>query len=508
LSRNKLISFLGFLLIWLLFSYAVGTFDHLSELPMGVHQGAQCDRASLAQNYYVNGFKFLYPEVNEDKCTDGIVSCEFPLSNYLAACLYKLFGYDEIWFRLLSFAFITLGMYALWLNFRLYLSALTSFLLIFLLNASPIILFYSANFLPDISSVGLMLVAWLLLFRIHIPHSYLPALKCRKWQILMIICLSLGIASKTTSLVQWLTIAAALVLSYIPALKITLLERKKLWISLLSALALPILWFFWSKHLSQVHNSQYFMMRIPHSESLEAYRMAWHIYLGNWPSQTLSEPLIYISVVLFFVVLFLRRYISPALWTIACINFIGSALFLCVMIEQFKYHDYYVICLFPAFALNWMALANAASSIKPKFWWIRAAIFAGLCIAVNMQFHLGGRNLRERYTPGNYWEQSHINAVTYDSFRLQLNAAGINRNSCVLAGYDNAPNNMLYLLHLRGHRYSKDHEPKRLKDILSEYRPTFLISNDSLFTEKVRAGAKDLKPVTFYRNLSAFEIVY
>ena len=114
---------------------------------MGVHQGAQCDRASLAQNYYYNGLRFFYPEVNETFCGDGIVSVEMPLPSYFAAILYKFFGYNEQWFRLLTFTFFTIGMYALFLWFKLYFKTLTAFALLLIINSSPIILFYSISFI-------------------------------------------------------------------------------------------------------------------------------------------------------------------------------------------------------------------------------------------------------------------------------------------------------------------------------------------------------------------------
>jgi hypothetical protein len=475
---------------------------------MSVHQSAQCDRASLAQNFYYNGFRFLYPEVNEDRCTDGIVSCELPFTNYLAACLYKLFGYDEFWFRLLSYVFISLGMYALFLMFRLYLNAVASFLLVLLINCSPVILFYSANFLPDITSLGLVFVAWFLFFRMHISHVYLPVSKSIYSRLLFILCLSIAIASKTTSAIQWVTMFSVLLLSYMKGLNISILEKRKLWINLACSLIIPISWYLWSRHLSQTHNSQYFMMSIPHSENAEAYKAAWQVYLANWPAQTFTEPLIYIAVGLFFVVLVLKRFISARLWFITSINFIGSAAFLFIMIEQFKYHDYYVICLFPSFVLSWIALAEASRSIKPNFWWVKVICLAGIAIALNYQFRMGSVNLRERFTQGNYWEQSHHHAEDYEIFRDQLKALGINRNYCVIAGNDNAPNNILYLLHLKGHRFSKDHDNERIDHIITGSRPSYLISNDSAFTEKVRPAVKELKLMASYKYLRAYEIVY
>lgn len=477
----------------------------MGELPMSVHQGAQCDRASLAQNYYYGGFKFLYPEVNENRCIDGIVSCELPLTAYLSATLYKFFGYDEFWFRLVSFVFFSSGMFGLFLLFRRRTSELASFILVLLLQSSPILMFYAANFLPDISALGLALLAIYLFYKLHVPHLFLPNSNSPWIKLLFIICLSLAIATKTTNVIIWLSLSGVVTFSFLKKSGIGLINRKSAIYSLAFALLIPLLWYFWSKHLGQTHNYQYFMMRIPWSESWESYKTSWLIYLANWPQQTFSEPLIFILFGALFLPLFLKRHISGATWFLSLFVLLGSLSFLFVMIEQFKYHDYYVICLMPAFALNWLALSEAVSKIKSSLWWTKLLLLAVSIWALQFQYNGGTVNLRERYTPGNYWEQSHINASRYDSLRYKLNAIGINRDVCVMVGYDPAPNNILYLLHLRGHRYSMEHGVERMDHIVNGAHPRYLISNDTAIDSLVRTFAP-LKPLMNFHEINVYEI--
>ena len=475
---------------------------------MGVHQSAQCDRASIAQNYYYGGFKFLYPEVNEHRCIDGIVSCEMPLSAFLSAGLYKVFSYDEFYFRLLTYLFFSLGMMALFFMFLERMGHLLSMAFVLLIQMSPIVLFYCNNFLPDTTSLGLAFISWFLFFKLYIPHPWLPEFKQTRYHILFVLCLSLSVAVKTTSLIQYLSMAALLLFSYIPYLDIKIKQRKKLLQSLTFALILPVAWFFWSRHLATHHNSQYFLMNIPEYSDWAKYHEAWYIYLANWPTQTFSYPLIYIAVVLLFLTIFLKRFIQKELYAISIINTIGSIAFIVIMIEQFKYHDYYILCLFPVFALNWMALANAATKIKAKYWWIRLSLFALILITLNFQFNRGRINLEERYTEGNYWEQSHHRSVDLDSFRIQIQALGIDRNECVIAGFDPAPNNLLYLLHLRGHRLSKDHNKERLDYILNGAHPKYLISNDSTLNLEIDSMVHGSKSILKFKNLSLIELQY
>lgn len=498
---------LSFFLAWLLFCYIAGITDHFSALPSGVHQSAQCDRASLAQNYYYNGLNFFYPEVNENRCIDGIVSCELPLTAYLSAILYKVFGYDEFWFRLLSFSFFSIGMLALFLWLKTRVNSISAFILVLLLQSSPILMFYSAGFLPDIAALGLALLAWYLFARMFLPHPYLPKYQHQLVSILFVLSLSFAIASKTTVAIQLLTMLGLVVLSYIKALNINILQRRKALILLSLACLMPLAWYFWSRHLSQTHNSQYFMMRVPLPERWDDYKTAWLIYLANWPQQTFSEPLIYIFAALLLLPLFLKKYISNELWYIAIINLIGSLAFLFLMIDQFKYHDYYIICLMPAFVINWLALTEAIQEIGPKYWYIKVVLFIALIQVFLIQYNGGKVNLQERYTPGNYWEQSHIQAADYEALRLKLQQhPNINRHSCVVAGIDPSPNNMLYMLHLRGHRISPEHDSTRLQHVVYGAHPDYFISNDSLLETKIRAMVDSLTMVTQHANIRVYRI--
>ena len=475
---------------------------------MGVHQSAQCDRASLAQNYYYGGMHFFYPEVNENRCIDGIVSCELPLPSYLAASVYQLLGYDEYYFRLITYLFFSAGMFALFLLFNSRMNIVASMGLVLILQLSPILLFYGANFIPDVCSLGLAFIAWYSFFKRHIQHTYEPNSKSLSLQVIFILSLGFSVAIKTTSLIQYISMTGLLVLSYLPFLKIKIEQRKSLLTSLLLALCIPLSWYLWSKYLSLTHNSQYFMMSLPHSESWDKYFEAWAVYLANWPPQALSFPLIYIAAALWILTLFLKKFIQTELYFLSVFNSIGTVLFLFIMIEQFKYHDYYFICLFPAFALNWLALSDAIKKLSPNFWYLKIVVFVGVLIALNFQFYNGRKNLEERYTEGNYWEQSHHRSVDIDSFRLKINALGINRNNCVLVGYDPSPNNLLYLLHLRGHRLSKDHDQNRINDVLNSSHPQYFISNDSALTSQIKSSGIHTKLELKYKYLELYKINY
>ncbi len=506
--RPSLISVLKFSIVWCIFNWWIGGFNHLNERPRGVHQGAQCDRASLAFNYYADGLQFLYPEVHENRCNDGVVSCELPLSNYLSALLYKAFGFNEKYFRLLTFLFVSIGMFAFWLMLKLYFKTITAYLLLFLLNGSPILLFYSSNFIPDASSLGLVLVSWFLFFKLFIKHPYQPNYQKRIYYVLFVFALSFAIASKTTSLIQWISMTLLCLLSYIKFLKIELVNKKRMLLSLFFPLIIPVAWQLWARHLGKLHNSEFFMMHIPVMNTWQEYQTAWHVYIANWPAETFSAPLQYF--ILFFLILpfFLKKYTDNHLWYLTMLNTIGSFLFMAIMIQQFMYHDYYILCLLPCFLLNWIAIGNAIQKIKSPYWWVKIGLFIMLLMAVKIQLLYGKLNLEARYTPGNYWEQSQQVTKDYSEFKILINKRGIGRKNCVLVGYDGAPNNVLYLLDLSGRRINKDFNDEQILEAVNEINPQYLISNDSNFTARINPYFKKLDLLEKHEYLELYRVEY
>lgn len=148
------------------------------------------------------------------------------------------------------------------------------------------------------------------------------------------------------------------------------------------------------------------------------------------------------------------------------------------------------------------------SKIQAKFWYLKIlALILGYW-ALKYQFENGSKNFEERYTEGNYWEQSHLKASDYDSMRIRLKALGLKRSDCVLVGNDPAPNNMLYLLHLKGHRYSKDHTQERMDYVMNDSKPGYLISNDSTLTVQVNEYVDSLILICKYKNIEAYRILY
>ncbi len=450
--------------------------------PFGVHQGAQCDRASLALNYHQQSMNFFYPQVHETRCVDGHVSCEMPLPPYLAAICYKLFGFNHLWYRLLSYLFFIIGVVSLFLLLSLYLNKFTSAILIGIIWSSPILTFYSNSFLPDTFSFGLIGLAWFYFFKLFVKHHYLPAYNLNIKNIsIFILSISFACSIKTTSFIHLITMILSVVIS------------KKLWINqpkktlykiFILSLIFPFSWILWNTHLKLLFGDFYFLQKIPISNNLQEFKEAFLVYFYNWPQELLSIELWWFQITVFVFVIISIIVKRTFLNSLSLILLLGSIAFMILMMQQFKYHDYYIITISPIIVFSWVSLFE---SIKlRKFRWLRISLFVILIPLFIIQLNLGKKRIEQRYEVGNYWEQSSHNPFVLNEIQKTLRKNNIGINDCVLVGFDGGPNNMLYLLNVRGFRVSKEHHNKEIKEFIINQKPKAIVSNDSAFNALVQ----------------------
>lgn len=75
---------------------------HIDVPPLGVHSWRQADTASIARNYFREGYDFAHPRIDFRGDGPGFVETEFPLYPFTAGVIYRLTGAAEWVPRLLS----------------------------------------------------------------------------------------------------------------------------------------------------------------------------------------------------------------------------------------------------------------------------------------------------------------------------------------------------------------------------------------------------------------------
>lgn len=110
------------------------------------HSWRQTDTASVAYNYYASGMNIFQPRLD---VLPEIRELEFHLYPYTVAILYKLFGFNEVWGRVVS---ILCGLGTLWFIFllaRKYFNESAALYAAFFWASSPMAVFYNRAFLPE-----------------------------------------------------------------------------------------------------------------------------------------------------------------------------------------------------------------------------------------------------------------------------------------------------------------------------------------------------------------------
>lgn len=142
MRKNKLIYAI------LLFSFAVKLISIGSPI-FGFYAWRQSDTASIAKNFYETGNSIIYPQIEWRGTTEGYVESEFHLFPYIVSKFYSVFGFHELWGRLISIIFSLIAIYYLYLLVRRIINEKTALWAAFVYSILPINLFFSRAFMPE-----------------------------------------------------------------------------------------------------------------------------------------------------------------------------------------------------------------------------------------------------------------------------------------------------------------------------------------------------------------------
>ncbi len=133
----------------------------------------QADVAMIAENFYQHGFSFFYPQINWAGRAPGYVGTEFQLISFIAALLYGAFGVQEWIGRSVSVLFFAVSVPFFYLLVHKISNAHSALWAVGIYSLTPLSIFASRSFMPDMASLSLSIVA-LYLFGIWLeraPHT-------------------------------------------------------------------------------------------------------------------------------------------------------------------------------------------------------------------------------------------------------------------------------------------------------------------------------------------------
>lgn len=150
-----------FLLALVGISFLYGYHIIIFDPPYSSHLWRQIDGLSLALNYYNEGMNFFEPKIHFQYSEQGRAIGEFPIVYYLNAAIWKITGQSYFTARLLNLLIVFAGFFALYKTIYLVSkNYLVSLFIPLFVYSSPLVAFYSNNFLVNVPALSLIYISW------------------------------------------------------------------------------------------------------------------------------------------------------------------------------------------------------------------------------------------------------------------------------------------------------------------------------------------------------------
>jgi hypothetical protein len=465
-----LIRSIFFLVIFFSIFLITGLNKTLLLRPQSIHQWAQCDRASVALNFSRDTYNIFKPQIHYQSRGDGIAGMEFPFVNYMVGMFYRLFGFHEAIYRIfMSFILATGLLAAFRMSFLLLKNIYYSFYAVLLFLLSPVLLYYTPNFIPDTAGLGLTLIGWYFYFRWKES-----GISKHLWYVTLF--LTLACLIKITGIISVVTM---LILIFIPENQNRLNKSRNIFSVLV--LIIPIFltagWYYYANWLSIKHGSAAFLLDWRPVMDFNQMTDIIAEIKKTWFKQYYSKYFYYFLVFTIAIITLMRKHCDKRLLKITLLLWTGNIIFFILMLQQFPNHDYYIIALLPVILFQILTFFSVINSIFEKTPNIRKAMFLIIFILSIHGIIFCKKTIHDRYRQ-NSWMVSNPVFNNYFNITPYVRSLGIKYDDLVISANDPSFNISLYLMDCKGTTLSLDSKPE---DIESTYfwKPKYLILNDS-----------------------------
>ena len=420
-----------------LFYTLIGYPKIVFKRPQSIHQWAQCDRGSVALNFYQTGVDVLHPRTHNIENNSGISGMEFPLIQIVVAVLYRIFGFHEYLYRLVVFITFFTGVVFSFKLCRLFLhndflSAIPSFLIV----SSPVLAYYALTFLPEAASLGLAFIAWY--------YFILQYKKKEKHTGKIVIFSMISALIKITSLINPAIMFLLVIANTTKEPFLTKLKNNAAFI------VIPIFvftWYFYAKFLNEQYHSDVFNLSIKPGFSLSKLQSICNHVSNLWWWRFYPQKYFIVLILSSIIAIYFKKYVNRLLLRITILLYIFSMIFFILMAEQFRHHDYYIIPLMPVLLFHWILLIDVFSKIKIKN--ARLILIASSLFILAYNISDSKDHLRTAYKKDS-WKYGSVTFDAYFNIEKVLRSYHLNSQTGILSIYDYSPNISLYLMNQRG----------------------------------------------------------
>lgn len=130
---------------------------HINQPYLDHHSWRQTDTATIAQNFYYNGFNILSPELNTHGNESSVVELELQITPFLTALLYPIFGVQDWVGRVIPIIFSLLSIIFFYKITKLYFDEKLALFSTFIFSILPLNVFFSRVLMPESGMIFLLL---------------------------------------------------------------------------------------------------------------------------------------------------------------------------------------------------------------------------------------------------------------------------------------------------------------------------------------------------------------
>jgi len=370
-----------FLISFIVVSFFYDFHSIIFKTNQSIHQWRQADCLSITQNYYKENLPFLQPKhhhISDEKEADRGVISEFPIIYYSVAKIWKFFGKSEAVFRGINLFLVFLGLFFLFkIGLQYFDNKYVAILIPLFLFTSPILVYYSNNFISNAPAFGLVLIGWYYFYQFYLQSK-------EKFLIISMLIFLLAGLLKVSALFSFFGLGGIYLLENL--FKVSFKSEKRIFqkhhlFYFIGVLGLIFSWYYYANYYSKLHGNDGVFLKgilpiweLSQERISDTFSKIYHIQLNR-----IFNPVIHLLTLGLFIFNILKfKKINTFLITINIFLFLGVILFFILFFQVFDIHDYYFIntLIFPVF--TWFTffsyLKKNTNLVKKKQFYIPVTI--------------------------------------------------------------------------------------------------------------------------------------
>ncbi len=497
-----------FLLLLILVSLFYQYHKILFLRPQGVHQWRQADCLSFTMNYYQEGMDFFSPKVhNSGSDGTGKTASDFPIIYYFVAFLWTVFGYHEFIFRIVNLIITFLGLFALFkITEDLLKDSVWSIMLVLLLFTSPMLAYYSNNFLANVPAFSFVLIGW---------YFFLQFYKKRKIKFLYttMFFFMLGGLLKITSAMSFVAISVIFIMELFNIYKFKnnckiFNNPSRQFIPFIIVIVGILSWVIFARAYNNDYNKGFFLLSI-----LPIWNLSWENIKSIldhidkiWIYEYFNVYVQYFAIILFICILIFFKKVNKFLLTVTLLFFLAFVLFLILWFKVFEQHDYYLINLLIFFVFICLTF----------FYYLRQnhnTFFNSLILKlVFLIFLINNIGYCEEHIRGRFSGWMNVTHLQYfqplETITPYLRSLGIERTDKVICFPDKSINTPLYLMDQKGWTGYGDINLNRGEKIAKRIKSgaVYLIILDSTICKEDNIQPYIKNKIGSYKNVDIYDL--